>query len=463
MGRSLITNEIGRPSEGAIEVREGGKFRARIQRDGKRISATHSCPVEAEQWLLDRRKDHASGNLPKHLRAKAITLSEGMDLLLADIGPGRYHDDTANKIAYLKEIAPDLCSKPLSNVTRDNVKKFIAHRKAMGRKPATINRDLTIMRSVFKKASTEWGCEGLANPLASITAGKETERDRRPTPFELEALARAASAYLADRTCKSKVPVIKMIRFTASTGLRISEVGNLTWSDVNWQRTTILVRKGKGGKSRIVPLFPSILDMLREMGGGLPTAHIFGTFNAVRRAWRAVRSIAAKECPSIEPGDDHNLRFHDLRHEAVSRLFEITDLASGAIMAISGHKDPRSMQRYTNIRNAELAPRLAEAERKQEERCSDPFNADPYVMPIEADSAALALKSAWQATSSSRDSLQGLVEHMPIQKVAAIFGVSDVAVHKACKRLGVTKYAPGHWAQHRAKSAPSGGAVHPPT
>ena len=173
MASSVKTNAVGRPSEGGIEVRECGTFRARIHRDGKRISATFSSQEEAEQWRLDRRKDHASGNLPKHLRAKAITLSEGMQRLLSEIDPGRYHNDTENKIGHLEEIAPKLCSKALANITRDDVKDFIARRKAMGRKPATINRDLTIMRSVFNEAAADWGCEGLANPLARLTAGKD--------------------------------------------------------------------------------------------------------------------------------------------------------------------------------------------------------------------------------------------------------------------------------------------------
>lgn len=53
-----------------------------------------------------------------------------------------------------------------------------------------------------------------------------------------------------------------------------------------------------------------------------------------------------------------NLKFHDLRHEAVSRLFEKTNLSESQIMKISGHKSHRMMMRYANLRGSDLAVAL---------------------------------------------------------------------------------------------------------
>jgi integrase len=58
-----------------------------------------------------------------------------------------------------------------------------------------------------------------------------------------------------------------------------------------------------------------------------------------------------------------NLRFHDLRHEATSRLFENTDLDLMEIRAITGHKTLQMLVRYTHLRTARLADRLAGAKR----------------------------------------------------------------------------------------------------
>ncbi|MGI9132666.1 MAG: tyrosine-type recombinase/integrase, partial [Rhodoferax sp.] len=52
------------------------------------------------------------------------------------------------------------------------------------------------------------------------------------------------------------------------------------------------------------------------------------------------------------------LRFHDLRHEATSRLFEKTTLSEAQIMKITGHKSHRMMMRYANLRGSDLADRL---------------------------------------------------------------------------------------------------------
>ena len=71
------------------------------------------------------------------------------------------------------------------------------------------------------------------------------------------------------------------------------------------------------------------------------------TGNAVRLAWERLRMRA--EC--------HDLRFHDLRHEAVSRLFE-RGLNLAEVSAISGHRELRMLQRYTHLRAADLVDRL---------------------------------------------------------------------------------------------------------
>lgn len=58
-----------------------------------------------------------------------------------------------------------------------------------------------------------------------------------------------------------------------------------------------------------------------------------------------------------------NIRFHDLRHEATSRFFEDTDLDVMEIKAITGHKTLQMLVRYTHLRTARLADRLAGVKR----------------------------------------------------------------------------------------------------
>jgi integrase len=61
---------------------------------------------------------------------------------------------------------------------------------------------------------------------------------------------------------------------------------------------------------------------------------------------------------ALEGKDFPDLRWHDLRHEAISRLFELTDLRENEIMAISGHLTPAMLTRYTHLRADRLGARL---------------------------------------------------------------------------------------------------------
>ena len=77
---------------------------------------------------------------------------------------------------------------------------------------------------------------------------------------------------------------------------------------------------------------------------------VFGmTVNSISLAWKRVIKKAGIE----------GLHFHDLRHEAISRLFEDTDLDMMEVRAISGHKTLQVLARYTHLRTHRLADRLA--------------------------------------------------------------------------------------------------------
>lgn len=96
-------------------------------------------------------------------------------------------------------------------------------------------------------------------------------------------------------------------------------------------------------------------------GAGAGAVRLFpwwdGSDNA--RALAAVSDYLSKLFKGIfEAAGCQGLGFHDLRHEATSRLFERTTLAEAQIMKITGHKTHRMMMRYANLRGSDLADRL---------------------------------------------------------------------------------------------------------
>jgi integrase len=123
----------------------------------------------------------------------------------------------------------------------------------------------------------------------------------------------------------------------------------MRWDDVNVGAGTVLLRNTKNGHPRTVPLSARALAIIRDMPrfGDM----VFGvSANAVRLAWERLKRRARVS----------DLRFHDLRHEAISRFFE-KGLNMPEVAAISGHRDPRMLMRYTHPKAEAIAIKLGPA------------------------------------------------------------------------------------------------------
>lgn len=134
--------------------------------------------------------------------------------------------------------------------------------------------------------------------------------------------------------------------------MRQSELAGLTWNRVKLQAQYphANLPKTKNDKPRRVPLSTRAIEAFESLRlvGGSDTVLPIETGRAIEHAFRDV--ITDDEFP--------DLRWHDLRHEAISRLFELTDLRDNEIMAISGHMRPEMLTRYTHLRADRLGVRL---------------------------------------------------------------------------------------------------------
>ena len=98
----------------------------------------------------------------------------------------------------------------------------------------------------------------------------------------------------------------------------------------------------KNGLSRQIPLTKKAIQILNDSKIPYET-----TPNALRLAWSRLK----------KKGNIKDLHFHDLRHEATSRLFE-KGLNPVEVATIAGHKDTRILMRYTHLRAEGLVGRL---------------------------------------------------------------------------------------------------------
>ncbi len=136
-------------------------------------------------------------------------------------------------------------------------------------------------------------------------------------------------------------PVNEVVCFALDTAMRRSEILDLAQDDLRLADRTCIVGDPKNGRTRVVPL-------TRRAAGILFRANRVTVLFGIRPD--SVTQAFRRACKRLDIGD---LRFHDLRHEAISRLFE-KGLSVPQVAAISGHQDYRMLARYVHLRMFEL-------------------------------------------------------------------------------------------------------------
>jgi len=199
-------------------------------------------------------------------------------------------------------------------------------------KSSSVNRRLAIISHFFTICKKEWGYD-VSNPVLSIRRPTNPEpRDRRFTHEELQKI------FTCNRTSSRMKFIIKL---ALETGLRRTELASIKLEHIKGNTLKIPVAKTK---PRTIPLTPEAVQLLKN---NLP---IGMSSNAIRLAW-----VRICRRHNIE-----DARFHDLRHEALSRFFEVKNLNVPEVQLISGHLEPRTLMRvYANLRPQDLANKLA--------------------------------------------------------------------------------------------------------
>jgi len=205
----------------------------------------------------------------------------------------------------------------------------------------TVLRELSLAQRVLEVASLEWGLFLPENPAKRISKPKAPPpRERRLYPAEEALLMKAAR--------RSKSPLLyPAIVLALETAMRRGELLSLKWCNLDLEQRLATLEETKTGRPRSIPLTERATALLRSLEGHDPERVLPGSANALRLAWQRLTKGSGIE----------NLTFHDLRHEAVSRLFE-KGLSIPEVALISGHQDPRMLFRYTHLKASDLVQKL---------------------------------------------------------------------------------------------------------
>ena len=163
-------------------------------------------------------------------------------------------------------------------------------------------------------------------------------RDRRLLSGELQKLMEAL-----EETHEIKI----VVQLALETGMRRAELLSIEWRNIDLENRFLILPDTKNGESRAVPLSTKALNLIQAVARTSTGSVFVSKPNSVTQGF-----VRACKRAGLE-----DLRFHDLRHEATSRFFEL-GLNTMEVSAITGHKTLSMLKRYTHLKAKDLALKL---------------------------------------------------------------------------------------------------------
>lgn len=327
----------------SIRKRGPRQWEVRIRRKGYPAQfATFEFKADADKWASDVEAEMGKGVFVSRKEAEATTLSEALDRFEEEFISGYAQPKQMRSRIRMVKNSP-LALKTLATVRGKDISDYIHMREEEGRSSQTILHEVNLISRIFEICCRDWGMESLSNPTKKVSKPKQGRgRTRRLEQEEEHKLLEAAPSDLKP-----------LILFALETAMRRGELSAMRWNHVDLAKRYVHLPKTKNGEPRSVPLSPNALMVLKAL-----PRNIRGAVFNIRPD-----TITKKFTTAVKHAGLNNLRFHDLRHEATSRLFENTDLDFMEIKGITGHKSLQMLSRYSHLRAHKLADRLAGAKR----------------------------------------------------------------------------------------------------
>lgn len=339
---------------GSVRQRDSGYWQAVVRRRGQpQQSKTFRTKTEAEEWARQVEAAIDKGSYVSAAAAERTTFNNLADDYEKDFAPHHYRGSAwKHKIKALRgrlgnfsltAITPKVITKYRDDRLRDADPRYKDPESASRISGATVKTEIDLLSKMLDVAQKEFGIALPAgNPVLGVRKpSSNASRDRRITDAEWTKL-------VAECNASVNVWLLPAVRLAVATAMRQGEILSLRWKDVHTTQKVALLRQTKNGEARAVPLSRdavAVLDALpRDMKGlvfPMPRRTLYSAFS---------RAIARAE---IE-----NLTFHDLRHEALSRLAERGDFTVLELAAVSGHKTLQMLKRYTHLQAGKLAEKM---------------------------------------------------------------------------------------------------------
>lgn len=317
-------------------------YRVRVFCNGSYKTATLDTLKDAQIWR-DRVKANQELDVDKksitkarltQREAKSFTLKQALERYAKEVTPAKKGADI-EKTRIAKSIRTSFAHKSIYLFTPDDALAFMDE---IGGSENNKRKYASLLSHLYKTARQQWRME-VHNPVAG-----EIKLPSNGKPRDRRLEGNEATLLLENLTGEARA----IFEFAIETGMRRGEMLSLEWRNVDYKKLVAVLIDTKNGETRAVPLSSSAVRVLKGLTQGVGKAKVFKiTRSQLRDAWEAART--ATGIPDI--------RLHDLRHEAASRLFE-KGLNVMEAASVTGHKTLSMLKRYTHLNPTDIAKKL---------------------------------------------------------------------------------------------------------
>lgn len=337
-----------------------------IKEKGVRIyneSRTFTKQAHAKTWGIKRVLELEQNGAPDPNNIKILTLGELIFKYINDKNLGGLAGRTKRYVLNML-LDSDIAKLSLDELSINHIIDHCRHRNATGASPSTVSHDVSYLASVLKSAKPIYGIDYTSNAayearpllLQMGLIGKSKRRSRRPIEDELNKLRDGLQKRCEHR--ESKIPFIDIMDFSILTCMRIGEICKILWEDIDAENRSVIVRdrkdpRKKSGNHMAVPLLGQAWNILQQQPRIAERIFPYNS-RSVTAGFQRVRNELGIA----------DLRYHDLRREGASRLFE-AGFSIEEVAQVTGHRSLNILwQVYTELYPKSLHEKFANLSKK---------------------------------------------------------------------------------------------------
>ncbi|WP_416777565.1 tyrosine-type recombinase/integrase [Xenorhabdus budapestensis] len=342
-----------------VGVKSGGKY---IYRENR----TFGKQSHAKTWGAMRVAELEQNGVPTQNDTEELTVGELLYKYINDPNLGMKTGRTKKYVLNML-LDSDLAKLTLSELSVSHIIEYCKQRRSTGITPSTINHDVSYLTSVLKSAKPIYNIDYVSNPAYEARPlliqmgliGKSQRRSRRPVQDEIDKLIDGLRKRSSHR--EGKIPYEDILNFSILSCMRIGEVCKIRWDDIDEKQRSVIVRDRKDPRKKVgnhmsVPLLGEAWGIVQSQPR---TSDLIFPYNSksVTAGFQRVRNALGIE----------DLRYHDLRREGASRLFE-AGFSIEEVAQVTGHRSLNVLwQVYTELYPQSLHEKFNKLMQQKEE------------------------------------------------------------------------------------------------